>query len=218
MKPVTSPFSQKGEGDVRVKICGLSRREDIRYANEAGPDYVGFVFARSRRQVSAQEAADSRRRLREDICPVGVFVNEKPEQIVRLLQRGVIDAAQLHGQETEAEIAFIRKESGKPVIKAIQITDGRELAEWKDSEADYLLFDGGSGEGKTFDWSLAGLARTVEKPFFLAGGLHACNVAEAVRLFAPFALDVSSGVEWEGKKDQGRITDFMKAVRICMNC
>lgn len=74
MKPVTSPFSQKGEGDVRVKICGLSRREDIRYANEAGPDYVGFVFARSRRQVSAQEAADLRRRLREDICPVGVLL------------------------------------------------------------------------------------------------------------------------------------------------
>lgn len=211
MKPFPSSFSQKTEGGIRVKICGLSRREDIRYVNEAGPDYIGFVFARSRRQVSAQQAAALRRLLREEICPVGVFVNEKPEQIVKLLQKGVIDAAQLHGQETEAEIAFIRKESGKPVIKAVRVTDGRELTEWKDSQADYLLFDGGSGEGKPFDWSLADRARNVEKPFFLAGGLNACNAAEAVRLFAPFALDVSSGVERAGKKDRGRITDFMKA-------
>ncbi len=173
VKPLTGPSFCREDGkngSLRVKICGLSRVEDILYANEVCPDYVGFVFARSRRQVTAEQAAGLRRLLREEICPVGVFVNEKPEQIVRLLQSGVIEAAQLHGQETEDDIAFIQRESGKKVIKAVQVTDGRKLAEWKDSAADYLLFDGGCGEGRPFDWSLADEARAVGKPFFLAGG------------------------------------------------
>ena len=101
MKPLTGPSFCREDGkneSLRVKICGLSRVEDILYANEVCPDYVGFVFARSRRQVTAEQAAGLRRLLREEICPVGVFVNEKPEQIIRLLQSGVIEAAQLHGQ------------------------------------------------------------------------------------------------------------------------
>lgn len=212
------PLTVRGDGEnrecLRVKICGLSRVEDILYVNEVCPDYVGFVFAGSRRQVSAEQASRLRRLLRKEICPVGVFVNERPEQIVRLLQRGVIDAAQLHGHETEEDIVFIQKESGKKVIKAVQVTDGKRLAEWKESTADYLLFDGGSGEGRTFDWSLADEARAVGKPFFLAGGLNSCNAAEAVRLFEPFALDVSSGVESAGKKDRMKIIDFMRAARL----
>lgn len=198
----------------KIKICGLSRTEDIFYVNEACPDYVGFVFAKSRRQVDPAQAAALRRLLRREICPVGVFVDEKPEVILRLLRDGIIEAVQLHGQETEEQIRLIRQESGKKVIKAVRITDGRELDVWKESSADYLLFDGGCGEGKVFDWSVADKAKSLGKPFFLAGGLNACNAAEAVRQFEPYALDVSSGVESAGVKDRKKILDFMRAAGV----
>lgn len=199
------------ERRTKIKICGLSRTEDIFYVNEACPDYVGFVFAKSRRQVDPAQAAALRRLLRREICPVGVFVDEKPEEILRLLRDGTIEAVQLHGQETEEQIRLIRQESGKKVIKAVRITDGRELDVWKESSADYLLFDGGCGDGKVFDWSVADKAKSLGKPFFLAGGLNVCNAAEAVRQFAPYALDVSSGVESAGVKDRKKILDFMRA-------
>lgn len=202
------------ERRTKVKICGLSRTEDIFYVNEACPDYVGFVFAKSRRQVEPSQAAALRRLLRREICPVGVFVNQKPEEILRLLRDGTIEAVQLHGQETEEQIRLIRQESGKKVIKAVRITDGRQLDAWKESSADYLLLDGGYGDGKVFDWSVAEKAKSLGKPFFLAGGLNACNAAEAVRLFEPYALDLSSGVENAGVKDRQKILDFMRAVRL----
>lgn len=153
------------ERRTKVKICGLSRTEDIFYVNEACPDYVGFVFAKSRRQVEPSQAAALRRLLRREICPVGVFVNQKPEEILRLLRDGTIEAVQLHGQETEEQIRLIRQESGKKVIKAVRITDGRQLDAWKESSADYLLLDGGCGDGKVFDWSVAEKAKSLGKPF-----------------------------------------------------
>lgn len=195
----------------RIKICGLCRAEDVSYVNEACPDYAGFVFAKSRRQVSAGQAAALRGLLRREICPVGVFVNERPEAILKLLQEGVIGAVQLHGEETEEEIRYLKQESGKTVIKAVRMTDGGTPEAWKDSCADYLLFDGGYGEGKVFDWSLADKVKSLGKPFFLAGGLNAGNAAEAVRLFQPFALDVSSGVESAGVKDRQKILEFCRA-------
>lgn len=218
MSLLQPPVFPEGDGTAeertKVKICGLCRTEDILYVNEARPAYVGFVFARSTRQVEPAKAAALRKLLRKEICPVGVFVNEKPEEIIRLLREGVIEAAQLHGQETEEQIRRIRQESGKKVIKAIRMTDGGELKLWKESSADYLLFDAGCGEGKVFDWSAAEEIKSVGKPFFLAGGLNEDNAAEAVRLFEPFALDVSSGVESGGRKDRKKILDFMRAARL----
>jgi phosphoribosylanthranilate isomerase len=205
---------------MKVKICGLSRVEDISYVNEVKPDYVGFVFAHSRRQVSVEQAEKLRKLLAPGIEAVGVFVNSPVEVILTLLEVGVIDIAQLHGEETEDDIRRIKEESGKPVIKAVQVREPGDVEAWQESSADYLLFDSGSGSGEIFDWTL--LQGNIRKPFFLAGGLHADNLTEAcVRLesqgITPYGVDVSSGVETAGKKDLEKIKAFMKVARYHSN-
>jgi phosphoribosylanthranilate isomerase len=201
---------------MKVKICGLSREEDITYVNEVEPDYVGFVFTPSKRQVSPDQAAKLRKLLSPGIEAVGVFVNTPVEEILSLLVAGVIDIAQLHGSETETDIRRIKSESGKTVIKAVQVRELQDVYVWQESSADYLLCDSGSGSGITFDWKL--LAGNMQKPFFLAGGLHAGNLAEAcagleLHGITPYGLDVSSGVETEGKKDLKKIKEFMSAAK-----
>jgi phosphoribosylanthranilate isomerase len=201
---------------MKVKICGLSRAEDISYVNEVKPDYIGFVFAPSRRQVSVEQAAKLRGMLAPGIQAVGVFVNAPVEEILSLLDGGVIDIAQLHGEETEAVIRCIKEESGKPVIKAVRVSEIQDVEAWQETSADYLLFDSGSGSGEIFDWTL--LYGNIRKPFFLAGGLHAGNLTEAcagIKLHGimPYGVDVSSGVETAGKKDPDKIKAFMKAAR-----
>lgn len=198
--------------NTKIKICGLSRMEDAQAVNECLPDYVGFVFwEKSKRYVEETQAALLRETIDQRIPCVGVFVDEKPEKIIGLLQNGVIQIAQLHGNETEEEVYHIKKESGCPVIKALQIQSGEELREWKKTCADYLLLDGGMGEGKIFDWNLIGAY--IEKPFFLAGGLHNKNVMDAIDRVKPFAVDISSGVETEGKKDKSKIAQIVRRVR-----
>jgi phosphoribosylanthranilate isomerase len=201
---------------MKVKICGLSREEDIHYVNEAKPDYAGFVFAPSKRRVSPDQAAKLRKQLSPQIEAVGVFVNTPVEKILPLLAAGVIDIVQLHGDETEADICRIKEESKKPVIKAVQVREPQDVYAWQESSADYLLFDSGSGSGKTFDWKF--LAGNIQKPFFLAGGLHAGNLAEAwtgldLHGITPYGVDVSSGVETEGKKDLEKIKAFMSVTK-----
>ncbi len=195
----------------RIKLCGLSRPCDIEAANALMSDYVGFVFApQSRRYVTPRLAAELKGMLSPDIAAVGVFVNEAPETIADLLEKGVIDAAQLHGEESEAYIRRLRQLTGRPLIRAFRIQTAQDAEMAESSSADHVLLDSGAGTGNTFDWQLI---RGVGRPYFLAGGLTPDNVENAVRQLRPFAVDVSSGTETDGKKDAEKMAAFVAAVR-----
>ena len=148
--------------------------------------------------------------LSKDIKAVGVFLNEDISQVISLLNLGIIDAAQLHGDESRDYIARIQQETGKPVIKAFQIHSEQDVAAAEETIADFIILDAGTGEGKTFDWSLI---EHFKKPYFLAGGLNADNVSEAIRRLHPYALDVSTGIETDGVKDTNKMAAFAQAVR-----
>ncbi|MBN7772882.1 phosphoribosylanthranilate isomerase [Clostridium aminobutyricum] len=195
----------------KVKICGLSRMCDIDFVNEAEPDFIGFIFAKSKRKVTAEQAKELRKKLNPKIQAVGVFVNEPLEQIISIMDAGIIDMVQLHGQESEDYIKTLKDKIHVPIIKAVQVNSREDIVEAQESAADYLLLDHGSGgTGHHFDWSLIG---NLEKAFFLAGGLRCENVEEAIRTANPFAVDTSSGVESDGKKDQHKIEEFIRRVR-----
>jgi phosphoribosylanthranilate isomerase len=190
-----------------IKICGLWREPDVEYVNEAGPEYAGFVFAPSRRQVSPQRAEELRAGLRAGIVPVGVFVNAPVAEIRALVADGIIDLAQLHGDEDEGFVAELR-DAGVPVIKAVRVTGADAVAQGARSRADYVLYDHGpGGTGQSFDW---GLLAEVSRPYFLAGGVNLRNIERAVAL-NPFAIDVSSGAEVDGTKDRDTIIALVRA-------
>ena len=195
---------------IRIKVCGLQRESDIDAVNEAQPDYAGFVLAPSRRQVTPQQAARLRQRLHPSIIAVGVFVDSPPEEIFALLKNGVIDMAQLHGREDEAFIRRVKACSGSPVIKAVRVSNETDIAAWQDSAADWLLLDSGAGSGRSFNWQLAA---NCTRAYFLAGGLHEGNLTEAMERLHPYALDISSGVETDGKKDRNKILRAVSLVR-----
>ncbi|MCM1187245.1 MAG: phosphoribosylanthranilate isomerase [Lachnoclostridium sp.] len=195
---------------MKIKICGLFRPEDMEYVNQVKPDYIGFVFyEKSSRYVTAEQAKALREKLRDDIKVVGVFLNAPMEEVISLLREGIIDMAQLHGDETEEDILYVKAVTAKPVIKAVKVRERFEVEAWLDSAADYLLFDSGAGSGKTFDWSILD---GIDRDFFLAGGLRADNLPEAVKL-QPFAVDLSSGVETEGVKDFAKIKAAVELIR-----
>jgi len=186
----------------RLKICGLSRSCDIEWVNDAGVDFAGFVFARSRRQVSPEQAKQLHSMLKKEIPAVGVFVNETIETIVGLVEDGIIDWVQLHGQEDEAYINELKSKVSCPVIQAFSVRTKEDVLRARESYADYILLDQGSGgTGRVFDWTLI---ESIGRPFFLAGGLNAENIKEAVRTGA-WAFDVSSGAETDGFKDREKI-------------
>ena len=196
----------------KIKLCGLSRPMDIEAVNALRPDYIGFVFARkSRRYVSPEVARELRRMLVPGIRAVGVFVREEPEAVAALLNDGVIDLAQLHGGEDAGYIARLRALTDGPLIQAFRVESPADLDRARMSAADYILLDNGAGgTGAAFDWSLL---RGFDRPYFLAGGLAPENVAEAVRALAPYAVDVSSGIETDGVKDAEKMRKFVAAVR-----
>ena len=195
----------------KIKFCGLTRPCDIEVANEIKPDYIGFVFApNSKRRVSYKQAVDLKNLLNKDIKAVGVFLNEDIDQVISLLNLGIIDAAQLHGDESVEYITRIQKETGKPVIKAFQIHSEQDGTCAEKTIADYIILDAGTGEGKTFDWALV---ENFKKPYFLAGGLNPGNVTDAMRKLHPYALDVSTGIETDGLKDKNKMAEFAAAVR-----
>lgn len=195
----------------KIKLCGLSRPGDIEAANRLLPDHIGFVFApKSKRYLSPEQAAALKKPLDPRILAVGVFVDEAPEQVAALLNSGTIDLAQLHGNENEAYLKKLRALTQKPIIQAFRIASAEDLIPAAESSADHILLDSGAGGGKVLDWELL---RNFTRPYFLAGGLEPDNVAEAVSLLHPFAVDVSSGIETEGKKDQNKMEAFTKAVR-----
>lgn len=195
----------------KIKLCGLTRPEDITAANALEPDFVGFVFApKSRRYVTGEQARTLRNQLSSSIQAVGVFVDEEPEQVAALLEAGIIDLAQLHGREDEGYLERLRALTEKPIIQAFQIKTPNDLERAKSSSADYILLDSGAGTGTTFDW---GLLTSVRRPYFLAGGLGPDNVVQAVRTLHPWGVDVSSGIETGGVKDFHKMAAFVAAVR-----
>lgn len=196
---------------IKIKLCGLFRPADIDYANRVQPDYIGFVFwEHSKRRVTPEQAAVLKKQLKPGIEAVGVFVDAPCGEIISLLEAGTIDIAQLHGDETEEDIQYIRAVTGKPVMKAVKVKDRYDVEAWLDSSADYLLFDSGMGSGIPFDWKLLS---GVERDFFVAGGLHVGNLSKVLELLSPYAVDLSSGVETDGVKDFEKMQAVVKLVR-----
>lgn len=197
----------------KIKICGLRRREDILAVNEAKPDYCGFIieFPRSFRSVTADQVRKLVKELDSEIRPVGVFVNAPMELVRALLDDGTLALAQLHGQEDESYIRELKTYTDKPIIKAFSIKTAEDIEKALQSPADYILLDqGGGGTGKTFDWSLI---PEIRRPFFLAGGIGAANLEQAIREMHPYAVDLSSSVETEKWKDPVKIRQVVDIVR-----
>ncbi|MEQ2639723.1 phosphoribosylanthranilate isomerase [Coprococcus hominis (ex Arizal et al. 2022)] len=211
----------------KIKLCGMMKPCDIEYANRVKPDFVGFIFANTRRKISAAQAKQFREALDAEIPAVGVFVNEDISVITSLVQNGCIDLIQLHGEEDADYIRRLREVCDVPVIKAVKVQTVEQIRQAAALPVDYLLLDtyrkgvlGGTGE--TFDWELlreakAAAGDTAEgelfgKPYFLAGGLHAGNLREAAAL-GSYGLDVSSGIETDGSKDFTKMVEVMELVR-----
>ncbi|MGN0131442.1 MAG: phosphoribosylanthranilate isomerase [Lachnospiraceae bacterium] len=224
----------------RIKICGLKRMEDIDAVNAYRPEYIGFVFADTRRFVSDETAAALKDALDPAIRAVGVFVNEPVAHVVKLVKEETIDMVQLHGQEDINYVNQLKKELAEvkktniPIIKAVRIDASLEVTEEREQEildanqklideakaldVDFLLFDAKvkgipGGSGQTFD--IAGLPPddAIGMPYFLAGGIGLSNAAELIQLRRPFAIDVSSAVETDGFKDKEKIKEMIDTVR-----
>lgn len=211
----------------KIKLCGMMKPCDIEYANRVKPDLVGFIFANTRRKISAAQAKQFREALDAEIPAVGVFVNEDISVIASLVQDGCIDMIQLHGEEDVDYIRRLREICDVPVIKAIKVQTVEQIRQAAALPVDYLLLDtyrkgvlGGTGEA--FDWELlreakAAAGDTAEgelfgKPYFLAGGLHAGNLREAAAL-GSYGLDISSGIETDGSKNFIKMVEVMKLLR-----
>lgn len=211
----------------KIKLCGMMKPCDIEYANRVKPDLVGFIFANTRRKISATQAKQFREALDAEIPAVGVFVNEDISVITSLVQDGCIDMIQLHGEEDADYIRRLREICDVPVIKAVKVQTVEQIRQAAALPVDYLLLDtyrkgvlGGTGEA--FDWELlreakAAAGDTAEgelfgKLYFLAGGLHAGNLREAAEL-GSYGLDISSGIETDGSKDFTKMVEVMKLLR-----
>ena len=192
----------------KIKICGLKRREDIEYVNKYQPDYIGFVFSGKKRKLTYDQVVDLKKYLTSSIQVVGVFVNEDISFVEKLVKNDVIDLVQLHGQETNEYIKILKQKIDVPIIKAIQIKNEDSFNEHYD--VDYYLYDHGTGgTGESFDWSML---KEVDKPVFLAGGINLLNIDDALKKNV-YALDVSSGVETDGFKDEKKIKKIVRRVR-----
>lgn len=195
----------------KIKLCGLSRLCDIEAVNELRPEYVGFVFVNtSKRYISQEKAKELKKRLAPEIKTVGVFADKHPEQIAEICRKGIVDMVQLHGGEDEAYIRRLKALMAQPVIRAFCIRTAKDADKAEKCPADYILLDSGAGSGTTFDWKLV---QNVERPYFLAGGLHIGNIKKAVEQLNLYGVDVSSGVETDGWKDKRKMQALIAAVR-----
>ena len=197
---------------VKIKICGLKRLEDIEIVNKYRPDYMGFVFADTKRKVSHELARQLKDKLDPEIISVGVFVDAPKEEITELFENGTIEMAQLHGLESEDYIKDLKAMTDNKliVIKAIEMSQDKDLLKYDSSNADYLLLDSGKGSGKTFDWRL--IRKDLKKDFFLAGGLNKDNITQAIEEFEPYAVDLSSSLEVNGFKNEDKIKEIMEII------
>ena len=190
----------------KVKICGLSTKEAVKTAVSAGADYIGFVFAPSKRQVTVEQAIELAKFIPSHIQKVGVFVSPSRADLLEAIEKVGLDLVQVHGQVVDK--LFENLPCGS--IQAVQVDEGGHVP---NSQANYLLFDAPvAGSGQIFDW---GRLDTTElaQPFFIAGGLNEDNVEEAIQHFTPYAVDVSSGVETNGQKDHEKIRRFIERVK-----
>jgi len=190
----------------KVKICGLSTKEAVKTAVSAGAEYIGFVFAPSKRQVTLEQAAELAKFIPSYIQKVGVFVSPSRAELLEAVDKVGLDFVQVHGKVVDKLFENLPCAS----IQAVQVDGNGHVP---NSQADYLLFDAPvAGSGQTFDW---GQLDTTElaQPFFIAGGLNEDNVARAIQHFSPFAVDVSSGVETDGQKDHEKIRRFIERAK-----
>lgn len=198
----------------KVKICGLTREADIQAVNRCKPDYAGFLFyKKSIRNICVKQAKKLRAQLDADIKAVTVFRNEELDRAVEIVKEVRPDMVQLHGSEDEDYVRQLKQQIGNlPVIKAYSVRTVEDVRRAEKSTADYIMLDsGGGGTGETFDWECL---REIKRPFFLAGGLDCSNVKAAIERYHPYAVDVSSGVESGGYKDDEKIRRFVEASRI----
>lgn len=198
----------------KVKICGLKEPQHVRAAVEAGADAIGFVFAPSKRQISIEQAHQLAKEVPGEVLKIGVFVNPSVEELRAAVEGVPLDYVQFHGEETPE---FIRQQ-GYPAIKALSVRDEEDVRAAANYNVDYYLFDAPGtdfkgGSGHTFDWTLLEMAGIPRDKLILAGGLKAENIAEAVSLVSPYMVDVSSGVETDGIKDEAKINAFIQAVK-----
>ncbi len=203
----------QNQTQVKVKICGLRREEDVEAVNEVLPEFAGFIlhFPKSFRNISEETLRKLSEQLCPKITPVGVFVNADLSIPEKLLKEDVIRIAQLHGTETPEYVQELQERTGKPVIKAFSIRCEKDVEMALQSPADYILLDQGSGgTGQTFDWSLI---PEMTRPYFLAGGLGTENIRKAIEELHPWAVDLSSSLETDGKKDREKIRQIMSLVR-----
>jgi phosphoribosylanthranilate isomerase len=194
---------------IKIKICGLFSVKDIEIVNYAKPDYIGFVFVPdSKRYITPDKAEQLHHVLDKSISAIGVFQNFDADEIISIYKRGIIDMAQLHGDETPEVVLKVK--AWLPVIKAISMKPGWDTEQKRYKDADYFLLDSGSGgTGKAFDWKLIGES---SKPYFLAGGINTENISSALKL-NPFAVDVSSGAETNARKDAKKVYRLIQTVR-----
>ena len=199
---------------MKVKICGITDVDAALAAVDFGADAIGFVFAKSKRKIDVVNARNIAAELPSDIMKVGVFVNETKEVIERIGQAVGLTHVQLHGNES----AEFSKSLSLPVIKALGIEGKESLEAIKDYPCEFLLLDGPKGKypggnGLSFDWNILKEQDLLGKKVILAGGLNEGNVLEAVRQVRPYMVDVSSGVETDGKKDLNKIKRFIDKVK-----
>lgn len=195
---------------MKVKICGLTSLEAAQTAENAGADFLGFIFADSKRKISPEKAKEIIEKLNGKALNVGVFVNESLEEIERIQHFTGIDIIQLHGQESVEKAGSF----SIPVIKAFSIHNEVNFNKIDNYPVDYQLLDlpknSESSNEETLDWQMIHRLRQSRNRLILAGGLTPMNVFEAIKLVQPFAVDVSSGVETNGYKDHEKIRLFIK--------
>ena len=195
-----------------LKICGLSRLEDVIAVNRFGADYAGFVFfKKSKRYIDPYKAGELIELLRSDIKSVGVFLDEPLDSVISAARISGVEMIQLHGHESEEYVEYVKRTLERPVIKAFKADEEGALERALNTSADYILIDSGAGTGKKFDWSIL---KDFGRDYFLAGGLDPESVGEAISKLEPFAVDVSSGVETDGVKDAEKIKKFINAVKL----
>jgi phosphoribosylanthranilate isomerase len=194
----------------KIKICGIARLEDIDYVNELQPEYVGFVFAKSKRRLDVDEAINLIRNLRLDIKKVGVFVDEDPLKVLETAENVKLQVLQFHGHEDQE---YINKFKGFEIWKALKINNSQSITEMSNYKcAKFLLDNSIAGSGESFNWELA-RGKIDGSSVMLAGGLTAQNVQKGIMLLNPYGVDVSTGVETNGYKDYEKTKKFIKKVR-----
>jgi phosphoribosylanthranilate isomerase len=202
---------------VKVKVCGITNPEDGAFAVESGADAIGFVFAKSPRKLSVEQAREIAATLPDSILKVGVFVDEEPEEVLRIAHEVGLDFAQLHGDESPETVTFLR-EGGVKVMKALRVRDADSLAALDRYEADLIMLDAWSekvrgGTGERFDWALAKSLKG-RGNIVVSGGLGPENVREAISFFEPYGVDASSSLEeTPGMKDGERVRRFVSAAK-----